>query len=130
MKRTLVLALLAATAVSRAETFTVLIFEPVAKIAARPHAPAYWRRYGDYFGSLQKAGLMRGGTALYGDARAVRVGAGLPRGRLQLGGYFTLEAKDAATARAWAAKCPAVRDGGAVEIRPNYPNPAMKEIRK
>jgi hypothetical protein len=38
----------------------------------------------------------------------------------QLGGFFVLECRDLDDALAWAARCPVLRTGGKVEVRPTW----------
>lgn len=135
----LVLALAAVAAPAPAEEFTLMIYETPADLALRTDAvaagPAYWQAYAQYSEALKAAGVLRGGAALAGDEGVVAVtAAGEAPGaharfgdgqQTQLGGYFVVDVADRDAAVAWARKAPALARGGAVEVRPAYPAPAM-----
>lgn len=121
-----------------ADSFTLLIYESKADLAARTDpqkAAAYWGAYGDYAKKLTDAGILRGGTALPGNAETTSVsvvdGKAQPNdtpvasSALELGGYFIIEVPDQATALEWAKKAPAL-SGGAIEVKRHFPNPTMQ----
>lgn len=122
---------------SRGEAFTLLIYESKEDIVARTDpqkAPAYWAAYGDYAKMLTDAGILRGGTALPGNASTTTLT--LSRGKVQeaekplaassleLGGYFIIEVPDQAAALEWARKAPGLATG-AIEVKRHFPNPGM-----
>jgi hypothetical protein len=115
------LALLAPAA--HAAEFTILLYESKQDINLRndkgPEGKTYWAEYTQFAGVLAKAGAMRDGAALQVSAKTAKANG------LQLGGYFKIEAADLAAAQALAQQAPSVRRGGAVEVRPNVPNPEM-----
>ncbi len=127
----------AATSLSHADAFTLLIYESPADLAARTdpqRSAAYWGGYNSYAKQLLDAGVMRGGTALPGAAGgksvalqegqpAVLVNAN-PASDQQLGGYFIIEVADFAAALDWAKRAPGLRTGH-VEVLPHVANPTM-----
>jgi hypothetical protein len=130
--KTLLLAaavLLAAPAADAAE-YQLLIHEHPAELAKRtdpgPAGQAYWKAYADFGARLQQAGVLRGGAAL---APAVLSSRGNGAPAPSLGGWFVIEAPDAATAARWAAEVPAAQSGGRVELRALYPVPGMNAAR-
>lgn len=133
----LALTLHGTASLAQAEQFTLLIYETKADLAARTDkekAPDYWAAYGGFAKALADAGVMRGGTALPGNAgsKTVRTTAGkiaatdapVAASELELGGYFIIEVADLAAAVDWARKVPGIATG-AVEVKPHAPNPTM-----
>lgn len=121
----------------KADSFTLLIYESKADLAARTDpqkAPGYWAAYGGYAKQLTEAGILRGGTALPGNAetKTVTITQGQAQetdkpfatSDLELGGYFIIEAPDQAAAVAWAKKAPGLATG-AIEVKRHFPNPTM-----
>jgi hypothetical protein len=100
--------------------------------APRPGTPELDKQIGEYaqlFQDVEAAGVLRGGDPVQPSAAtfSVQVDADNrtkasdgPRqnGALSLNGYWVLECKDRDDAVAWAAKIPAARDGGRVEVHP------------
>ena len=90
--------------------------------------------YMDYSRAMAEAGVMRAGAPLHPTAAAttVRVRDGrvtttdgpFAETKEQLGGYYIIEVDGLDAALAWAARCPAARDG-AIEVRPVMAVPAM-----
>lgn len=90
--------------------------------------------YMDYSRAMAEAGVMRAGAPLHPTATAttVRVRDGrvtttdgpFAEIKEQLGGYYIIEVDGLDAALAWAARCPAARDG-AMEVRPVMAVPAM-----
>ena len=90
--------------------------------------------YMDYSWAMAEAGVMRAGAPLHPTAAAttVRVRDGrvtttdgpFAETKEQLGGYYIIEVDGLDAALAWAARCPAARDG-AIEVRPVMAVPAM-----
>ena len=84
--------------------------------------------YMKYVGELVQAGAMVAGDPLQPVATAttIRVRDGkvqttdgpFAETKEQLGGYFLVEVTDLDAALSWAARCPAVQLGAAVEVRP------------
>jgi hypothetical protein len=85
--------------------------------------------YGAFTEEVKAAGVFKGGDPLQPVSTATVVRApdgGAPvttdgpyaETKEQLGGYYLLECKDLDEAIEWAAKIPAARFGGAVEVRP------------
>ena len=117
--------------------YTLVIHETRNDLAGR-HDPArgdaYWSAFTALAGEMQQAGVLRGGTALGGDApvRSVSV----RRGRIEsaatsraasplvLSGYLIIEVASLDEAVAWAAKVPAALHG-IVEVREHQANPMM-----
>ena len=121
----------------KADSFTLLIYESKADLAARTDpqkAPAYWAAYGGFAQQLTEAGILRGGTALSGNAetKTVTITQGQAQetdkpfatSDLELGGYFIIEVPDQAAAVAWAKKAPGLATG-AIEVKRHFPNPTM-----
>ena len=123
-----------------AAEFTLLIYEAPAEFAKRTDSGAagqqYWQHYATYGKAMKDAGILRGGAPLQGAAEArtarlsagaIKVASGVHAPSAQtLGGFFVIEADSLDSALAWAAKAPAASLGGAVEVRPNFPAPAMQ----
>ena len=89
---------------------------------------AIFQQYGEFTEGIQKSGAFQAGDPLQPTSAAITV-----RGRNgnavtsdgpfaetseQLGGYYIVEAKSRDEALAIAARVPAVRFGGSVEVRP------------
>jgi hypothetical protein len=96
--------------------------EPTAQEMEAILAPWY-----AYDRALQDAGVYGGGEALQptatattlrmkGDERVVTDGP-FAETREVLGGYYLIDVPDLDAALDWAARCPAVREGAAVEVR-------------
>lgn len=109
--------------------FTILIYESDAQLALRTspaHADAYWSAYDQFAGTLAKARVLRGGSALDEQTASTVRGTGSAdravRGA-RLGGYFVIAVADLAAARTWAQQAPP--RALAVEVRPHRPNPHM-----
>lgn len=122
---------------SRGEAFTLLIYESKEDLVARTDpqkAPAYWAAYGGYAKKLTEAGILRGGTALPGNAgtKTLTLSQGkmqeadkpLAASSLELGGYFIIEVPDEASALEWARQAPGLATG-AIEVKRHFPNPTM-----
>ena len=90
--------------------------------------------YMEYSQAMAEAGVMRAGAPLHPTAAAttVRVRDGkvtttdgpFAETKEQLGGYYIIEVDGLDAALAWAARCPAARDGS-IEVRPVMAVPAM-----
>ena len=90
--------------------------------------------YMEYSRAMAEAGVMRAGAPLHPTAAAttVRVRDGkvtttdgpFAETKEQLGGYYIIEVDGLDAALAWAARCPAARDGS-IEVRPVMAVPAM-----
>jgi hypothetical protein len=109
-----------------AEPFVLLIHEAPDQIALRdaagPEGQAYWAAYADWGQHATAAGILKGGAAMV-PVPVATLGTPEP-GALVLGGFFQIDAPDAATARDWAAKLPAAASG-AVEVRAIIQMPGM-----
>jgi hypothetical protein len=91
--------------------------------------------YMRYTQEMAEAGVLRAGAPLHpsGTATTVRVRDGriattdgpFAETKEQLGGYYVIETDGLDDALAWAARCPAARRGGSVEVRPVMDVPAM-----
>ena len=127
----------APTAAGVGQQYSIMIWETPAQLALRTDSAkggAYWSAFAQYGAELQKAGILRGGSALRtGDAvRTVTVRKGATRVRTasearagtDLGGYFIIEVASLDDAVRWAARIPSALTG-AVEVRPAYPAPTM-----
>lgn len=125
---------------AQAAEYTLLIYEAPSEFARRadsgPAGQRYWQDYATYGDAMKQAGILRGGAALHGerDARtttgaggdiAVVKGAHAASAHT-LGGYFVVDVDTLDSALAWAARAPAARLGGAVEVRPNVAAPMMR----
>ena len=112
--------------------YILLIYSRESDREARQKDPAAAKAVmEDYFAynkEAQQAGVFVGGDALHPVATAttVRLAEGkvmhtdgpFAETKEQLGGYYLLECSDLDDALAWAAKCPAVKHGQAIEVRP------------
>jgi hypothetical protein len=110
--------------------YVILTYETADDFDARrdgERSEAYWRNWAVFGGALKAAGIVADMHGLQNaeTASTIRLRAGrklvsagpFMEGPIQLGGYFIIEAKDAAEAQDWAAKSPAAVNG-AVEVRP------------
>lgn len=98
----------------------------------RPGTPELDQEIADYgrlFKDVEAAGVLRGGDPMQPSAVTFTVQVGgnatptttdgpMHKDSLGLNGYWVLECKDRDEAIAWAAKIPAARGGGAVEVHP------------
>lgn len=106
-------------------THTIIFHETPAEFTRRngPDSAKYWAEWGRYIQSIQASGKMVGGSALlppqqdhtFGNSRA------LERGTSRVSGFLTITAKTHAEALALAKDSPAIRTGGAVEVRAHVP---------
>lgn len=125
-----------ATAEDPGTTYTLFIHEGAAELALRadqsPRGAGYWARYADFAQELQRAGVLRGGSALHprtsmrtvmssGEVRA----AAYSTAPAALGGYFVIEVASLDSAVAWAQRARTL-GAAAVEVRTSYPSPAMR----
>ncbi len=95
---------------------------------------AMWREYGDFTQSIVKNGNFRAGDALAAtstattvrlkDGKTVTTDGPFAETKEQLGGYYLVDAKDIDEAIRIAARIPAVRYGGSIEVRPIRPGPS------
>lgn len=138
MFRTLTLALAlgstsafaAGPVVTGGSDYLLVVQESAADFATRSDpakAPAYWASYKSYGDELGKAGVIRGGNVIAPSSAAKTITVnGVKSGpadgsTLQQGGYFVIHAATEAEALDWAARCPAAKTGGAVEVRAILP---------
>lgn len=110
--------------------YAIVIYEGEQAFAARSNGQQdeYWGAWTAYTKAISEAGVITGGSALQPPATATTVrgnnGARLVHDgpyadtKEQLGGFILIDVKDLDTAMDWAARCPAVAWGGAVEVRP------------
>lgn len=135
MKSFLGLALLLGSLSAKAENFTLLIYETAAAIQERSDpSNKYWQDFNQYAGSLQAAGVLRGGTAFKTgeEVRTIRLSQGKQsvstgahvKSKDVLGGYLIIDVANIDAAVTWAKKAPA-RDGLHIEVRPSQINPTM-----
>lgn len=135
MKKVLMLGLLLTSLSAQADNFTLLIYETAAAIKERSDpSNKYWQDFNQYAGSLQAAGVLRGGTAFKtgDDVRTVRLSQAKEsvstgahaNSKDVLGGYLIIDVADLDAAITWAKKAPA-RDGLHIEVRPSQINPTM-----
>ena len=126
-----------APAPAGAQQYSIMIWESPAQLALRTdpvRGGAYWMAIASIGEELQKAGVLRGGTALRtgGAVRTVTVRNGAPsvrsaahaQAREELGGYFIIEVASLDEAVRWAGRIPSAITG-AIEVRPAYPAPTM-----
>jgi len=125
---------LAQTAAPKKETFTLLIFETDAQLAARTDpakAPAYWAGYAKVAQEMTEAGVLRGGNALHWGPRVKTVQpGGIKTGFAEpaknpLGGYFVIEVAGMDEALKWAGRIPA-SGSGSVAVVPAFAAPNME----
>lgn len=110
--------------------YLLIVQESKADFATRNDpvkAGAYWASFKAYGDAMGKAGVIRGGNVVMPpDAaktitiKGAKTGTA-DNGKLQQGGYFVIHTTTEAEALDWAAKCPAVQTGGAVEVRAVIP---------
>ncbi|MES2883418.1 MAG: YciI family protein [Pseudomonadota bacterium] len=134
---TLALAFAAAATAFAAETpaasgsdYLLIVQESNADFATRndpAKAGAYWASFKAYGDELGKAGVIRGGNVILPPtvaktitAKGASVGPS-DQAKLQQGGYFVIHTATETEALDWAAKCPALKTGGAVEVRAIIP---------
>jgi hypothetical protein len=100
--------------------YTLLFFESSDGFSNRsgPKSKDYWDRWTTYIGKIRSSGKVLGGNALSDASTAKVVGNQIPeRAAPRLGGYLIVSADTAEAASKFAAGCPAIEDGGYVEIR-------------
>jgi len=109
--------------------FLLLIYDTESQFETRTEAERQkmYSDYGELIQDLEKKGKFKGGNQLQPTAAAstVRIRNGkqavtdgpFAETKEQLGGYFLVEAKDLAEARAIAARIPSVHTGS-IEVRP------------
>ncbi|MDX2066669.1 MAG: YciI family protein [Fimbriimonadaceae bacterium] len=103
-------------------THALFFFEPSAAFELRTNAKSadYWQRWTAYIGKLQASGKMVGGSGVQAPSTGKWLGkaaGNAPR----VGGFVLVNVENLAAAEALAKDCPAIADGGAVEIRPILP---------
>ena len=128
---------LACSPALKADSFTLRMYESKTDLAdcTEPgKATAYGAAYGGYAKQLAEAGILRGGTALPGNAETKTVT--LTQGKaqktdklfetsdLELGGYFIIEVPDQAAAVEWAKQGPGLASG-AIEVKRHFSNATM-----
>jgi hypothetical protein len=103
-------------------THILFFYEPSDAFSSRTGAKSgdYWQRWTAYIGKLQASGKMVSGNAIQAPATGSWIGKAVSTGP-RLGGYVLVQADSLAAANALAKDCPAVADGGAVEVRPILP---------
>lgn len=110
--------------------YLLIVQEPAGDFARRSDpakAGAYWTAFDDYGKGMAAAGVIRGGNVVQPPASAKTVSAkgtksGPAEGSALLqGGYFVIHTASEAEALAWAAKCPCIANGAAVEVRAIIP---------
>jgi hypothetical protein len=115
--------------------YLLLIYDQEKQWATMPQAQQQkvFQEYMDFTQGIVKSGHFRAGDALQATSTATTVRA--PDGKLtttdgpfaetkeQLGGYYLVEAKNLDEAISIAAKIPAARYGGSVEVRPIMETP-------
>src|SRR5262249_6128402 len=89
---------------------------------------AIFKEYGEFTESIRRSGALLAGDPLQSASTATTVrgkngkpittDGPLAETKEQLGGYYMVEAKNLDEACALAARIPAVRVGGAIEVRP------------
>ncbi len=110
--------------------FLLTIYEPESEFASRTgeKSKAYWDKYMAYAKELADAGVTVSGNAVLPpetgktvvgkDGKATTADGSFVSNAAKPGGYFVIKAKDLDEATMWAAKCPCVAAGGAVDVRP------------
>lgn len=121
----------AADAVPKAGSdYLLIVQEPASDFATRSdpaRGQAYWASFKAYGDAMGAAGVIRGGNVVQPPTAARTVNAKgsqsgtADAGKLQQGGYFVIHTATEAEALAWAAKCPCIATGGAVEVRAIIP---------
>lgn len=110
--------------------YLLIVQESAADFATRTDpakANAYWASFKAYGDAMGAAAVIRGGNVIAPPVAAKTVSAkGAKTGpadasSLQQGGYFVIHTATEVEALAWAAKCPCVVSGGAVEVRAIMP---------
>jgi hypothetical protein len=100
--------------------------------APRPGTPEMEKEVSEYsqlFKDVETAGVLRGGdpvqpsaatfsVQVHDDNRTTASDGPIQKDASSLNGYWVLECKDRDEAVAWAAKIPAARGGGSVEVHP------------
>jgi hypothetical protein len=117
------------SAKAKPQQFLLLPYETPEVLAQRQgtNAGAYWKSWADWTSNLQKAGVIDAGGALQNPETAKTLRAGGPRkGSFtrqpeQMSGFLVLRVATLEDAEKWARDCPAVKNGGVVEIRPMVP---------
>lgn len=121
--------------IANAGEYTVFVYETPAEYALRTDpgeaGKAYWAEFAAFADILAKSGAMRDGAPLTAPSDGLRLSAAgvappqVGKDGLLLSGWFKIEAADRDAAQALAAQLPAIRRGGAAELRASFPAPAM-----
>ncbi|MFZ4508163.1 MAG: YciI family protein [Fimbriimonas sp.] len=110
-----------------AKSFTIFFYETPQGFADRTNknSTAYWAKWTNYIGSIQKSGAMTGGSALKAPLTSLSIDK---RGERKvsatattLSGYLIITANSLKDAAAIARRSPAIADGGRVEVREVLP---------
>lgn len=125
---------------AKAENYTLLIYESQSSIDSRfdkdkAKMEAYWNEFNQFAGTLQQAGVLRGGTAfktgedvkfvtIKGDKTEVKNGSYASSKQI-LSGNLVIDVPDMDTAISYAKKAPS-RAGITIEVRAPQENPTMQ----
>ena len=117
--------------------YAILIYgdEKAAEKMTKSDGEKVFGEYMQYTQELIKAGVMKGGSPLKPSATAtslrtkggkiVSTDGPFAETKEQLGGFYLVEARDLEAALEWAKKCPGVKYGGTLEVRPVMEIPGM-----
>lgn len=123
-------ALAADAAPTAGSDYLLIVQESTPAFALRSdpaRSAAYWGGFKAYGEAMAAAGVIRGGNVVQPPSAAKSVTAkGVAShpalvSKLQQGGYFIVHTATEAEALDWAAKCPCIASGGAVEVRAIIP---------
>jgi hypothetical protein len=112
---------------SPTKSFAIFFYERPTGFANRTNkqASTYWQKWTAYIGGIQKSGVMESGSALLPPTQSVEIDARGQRPRNShetcLSGYLVVRADSLTSAARWAKACPAIPDGGRVEVRELLP---------
>lgn len=117
-----------ATAPAKAtKSFGIYFYETQKSFGDRTSAaaPKYWEKWMGYIGKIQASGVIESGSALLPPTTGVVLdGKGkraLNAGAVNLSGYLIVKAESLDAAVSLANTCPAIQDGGRVEVRELLP---------
>ncbi len=117
-----------ATAPAKAtKSFGIYFYETQKSFGDRTGAaaPKYWEKWMGYIGKIQASGVIESGSALLPPTTGVVLdGKGkraLNASTVNLSGYLIVKAESLDAAVSIANTCPAIQDGGRVEVRELLP---------
>jgi hypothetical protein len=103
-------------------THVLIYHETPAEFARRSgsDSEAYWKEWGSYIGKMNATGKVVGGSAFEPaeSGETLESRPNVAKFGVRVSGYLAVKVDSLAEAKAFAEASPAIRNGGAVEVRP------------